>query len=384
MINGARIRQARELNRLTQAELASEIGVAQTTIAHIEGKRFQPSPEVVAALARRLGVPEAFFSRDDPPQFPEGSLLFRGHADLNLADKREAQRLGEIGYEASALMAKNVRSKITLSIPQLTDEPLGATEAARFARGQMGISPDTPIPHMIRLLEESGVWVFSLPMRLDGRDAYSFWTGANTLWTSSQVRRPVIVLSGGVPADRLRLSAAHELGHLIMHQVVRGTSKEIEDEANKFAAEFLVPENALCEQLGSPVTLSTLVDLKRHWGVSIQMLIIRAYELEDTSKRISKRQYNYLYEQLRAKGWKKQEPIDLPLEKPRALRRMAEVVFGDPINVQRLAEDLGQHPHFVKRLLDAYATKEEYNFPTIQAPGNSGNSGSLFRLDQRR
>ena len=75
MINGTRIRQARELNRLTQAELAEEIGVAQTTIGHIEAGRFQPSPDVVKALALRLGVPEPFFERSDPPH-SEGSLCF--------------------------------------------------------------------------------------------------------------------------------------------------------------------------------------------------------------------------------------------------------------------------------------------------------------------
>lgn len=382
MINGARIRQARELNRLSQAELAVELGIAQTTIAHIEGKRFQPSPDVVAALAVRLGVPESFFSRDDPPQFSEGTLLFRGHADLTLADKREAHHYGEIDYEASAVMAGRVRNKIALSIPQLSDEPLGPIEAAQFTRGQLGVSPATPIPHAIRLLEESGVLVFALPLHLEGRDAYSLWTGANSLWTAAQVRRPIVVLSGGVPTDRLRLSVIHELAHLIMHQTVRGTSKEIENEATKFAAEFLVPESAIREQLLPPVTLSGLVDLKRYWGVSIQMLIARAYELDI----ITKRQYNYLHEQLRAKGWKVREPVDLPPEKPRALRRMAEISYGDPIDFQRFAEDIGQHPHFVKRMLDAYATKEEYAVPTITAKPTkpSGTSATILRFDQRR
>ncbi|MGH2486743.1 MAG: ImmA/IrrE family metallo-endopeptidase [Ktedonobacterales bacterium] len=389
MINGARVRQARELNRLTQAELAHEVGVAQTTIAHIESARFQPAPELVRSLSMRLGVPETFFERIDPPQFPDGSLRFRGHADLALVDKREAQRIVEVVFEASALMAKRVRNKITLSIPQLSEEPMGAAEAARFARGVLGLSPDAPIPNVIRLLEQSGVLVFALPVRLEGRDAYSCWMGATTLWTATQVRRPVIVLSGGVPTDRLRFSAAHELGHLVMHQVVHGTSKELEEEANTFAAEFLMPEDSIREEIVPPVTLTELAALKMRWRVSIQALVARAYELNI----ISKRQYNYLHEQLRARNWKTQEPVVLSPEKPRALRRMAEVVYGDPIDVPLFARDLDQFPHFVKRMVDCYATKEEYTARTTTgtpsaddlppSPGSLDDAGNLVTFNKR-
>lgn len=381
MINGSRIRQARELNRFTQAELANEIGVAQTTIGHIESGRFQPSPDVVRALSARLGVPEEYFHRDDPPQFPDGSLLFRGHADLTLADKREAQRYAELMFEASAVMAKRVRNKIILSIPQLSEEPMGPTEAAQFTRGVLGLSSVAPIPNLIRVLEQSGVLVFALPMRLEGRDAYSSWTSANSLWTASQIRRPVVVLSGGVSTDRMRLSATHELGHLVMHQVVRGRSKEIEEEAYAFADEFLMPEEAMREQMIPPVTLTELAAFKPIWRVSIQALIIRAYRL----KIISKRQYNYLFEQVRMKGWKTREPIELSPEKPRALQRMAEAAYGDPVDIAKLAQDVGQHPFFVKRILAAYATKEEYTARPRSAVPKNGDmdvSANVLQFDR--
>lgn len=363
MINGARIRQAREWNRLTQAELSVAVEVAQTTIGHLESGRFQPSTEVVESLAARLGVLPTFFERDDPPQFPEGSLRFRGHADLTLIDKREAQRYAEIEFEAYMLMTKRVRNKIRLSLPQLGDEPIEAAEAARLTRGQLGISPDAPIPHLLRLLEESGSLVFALPVRLPGRDAYSLWTGANGLWSATPTRYPVMVLSGGTPPDRLRFSAAHELGHLVLHQAVRGTSAELEKEADVFAAEFLMPEDVIREQIVPPVTLAGLATLKARWRVSIQALIVRAYELGI----VTKRQYNYLHEQVRGRGWKTEEPVELSPEKPRGLARMAEVAFGNnspAIDYQEFGEAMGQRPHTIKRILAPYATREEYTMRT--------------------
>lgn len=377
MINGARIRQAREWNRLTQAELATKIEIAQTTIGHLESGRFQPSADVVRALSDHLGVPPAFFERDDPPQFPEGSLRFRGHADLALVDKREAQRYAEIVFEAYTIMMKRVRNKIRLSLPQLSDEPIGVIEAARLTRAQLGVSPDTPIPHLFRLLEESGILVFALPLRLDGRDAYSLWTGTTGLWSVSPARYPVIVLSGGLPTDRLRLSGAHELGHLVLHQVVRGTAKECEKEAYAFAAEFLMPEDVMREQLIPPITLTALAILKMRWRVSIQALIVRAHELGI----ITKRQYTYLYEQLRGRGWKTEEPVELPPEKPRALARMAEVVYGvngSAIDYQRFAADMGQYPLTIKRIMAPYATKEEFTTRSGSPPNEEGTNLIAF------
>jgi Zn-dependent peptidase ImmA (M78 family) len=48
--------------------------------------------------------------------------------------------------------------------------------------------------------------------------------------------RPVVVLSSVKGKhDRSRFDAAHELGHLVMHNNVTDTSKEIEAQAHRFA-----------------------------------------------------------------------------------------------------------------------------------------------------
>jgi len=75
-----------------------------------------------------------------------------------------------------------------------------------------------------------------------------------------------------------------------------------------------------------PVTLATVAKLKPRWRVSIQALIRRARDLAI----ISDRQYHYLFQQLSARGWRKREPaqFDVAAEKPRAFRKMAEVLYG--------------------------------------------------------
>jgi Zn-dependent peptidase ImmA (M78 family) len=100
-----------------------------------------------------------------------------------------------------------------------------------------------------------------------------------------------------------------------------------------------------------PITLTTLADLKARWGVSLQALIRRARTLEI----ISHSHYRALSAQLGARGWRTQEPITVPVERPRALRQLAKLLYGRPIVTPRLADELSLDPSFVEDLLDAHA-----------------------------
>ena len=53
---GARIAQARKTQRLTQQQLADQLGLAQQTIAHYEGGRLRVPASLLSALARKLGI----------------------------------------------------------------------------------------------------------------------------------------------------------------------------------------------------------------------------------------------------------------------------------------------------------------------------------------
>ncbi len=365
MINGYRIRQARELARLTQAELAEDVGTVQAMIAQMESGRLLPSDSLIEAIASRLGFPVSFFSREDPPNFPLGSLLFRSHVTIAAGDRDEVYRLGQIEFELLTSLTKRVKNKIVLRLPQLSDEPIDIVTAAQLTRNALGLSLDVPIRHLVKSVEQSGTMVLTLPAHFATCDAFSLWANVPSSQLTFDMKKPLVVLSGETPGDRLRSSLAHELGHLVLHQVVRGTSREIEDEANRFAAELLLPEIVMREEITAPVTLTSLSRLKPVWGVSIQMLIRRARDLQI----ITERQYSYLFKQVSDHGWRTNEPIPLQVEKPRALRQMAEIAYGKGtphINFQHLAHDVDMHPLFVKRLMSTYATREEYGIPTIK------------------
>ncbi len=53
---------------------------------------------------------------------------------------------------------------------------------------------------------------------------------------------PLFFINVTIPADRVRFSLAHEIGHIVVHQL---PTDDMEREADRFAAEFLMPESAV-------------------------------------------------------------------------------------------------------------------------------------------
>lgn len=348
MINGERIKQARELRGITQSALSRNIGVNQSSIAHFETNRVTPSETIMQRIFKQTGFPISFFEQCSSIDFPLGSLLFRAKKSLTLRERGEAFQFTRIIYEVYEQLESKF-NKIPLRLPRLDDDPFNA---AKQTRSFLGLSPDKPISNLTNLIERNGIVVLAIPTMLKKHDAFSVWVG-------NDKRRPVIALLNLSYGDRLRFSISHELGHLVLHQAMKGKISEIDKDANLFASEFLMPREALIKEIVSPVTLLSLSPLKLHWKVSIQALIRRAYDLEI----ITLRQYKYLMQQLSKRGWRKQEPkeLDIPIERPRALSQMAEMLYGVPIDFEVLAFNMNLPTKLVKETFEAHATKNNIN-----------------------
>ena len=176
---------------------------------------------------------------------------------------------------------------------------------ARAVRSAWQISPG-PIKNLIETLENAGAVVIRCDFGTRKADAISEWIEPNP---------PIFFVNAhpDITGDRLRFSLAHELGHVIMHQY---PVPDMEDQADRFAAEFLLPEKEIAPQL-TRLNLPKLAALKRQWKVSMSCLIEHAYRIGN----ISKSQRSRLIIQLRADTHSYREPIDtdIPIEKPTLL-----------------------------------------------------------------
>lgn len=340
IISGERVKQARELKSMTQAALAKSVGVSQAAIAQIESGAFLASSDLIHEIARRTGQPIQFFSQEPAPEFPVGSLLFRSHRAMAKGELTTTYRHAQLAYELYMRLRAKLRS-IPVHIPMLPK--VDTVMAAQETRKALGIRPDVPIPHLLNLLEWNGVIAVVVP-HIHSSEAFSLW----------HRECPIVSLSADRSGDRARLSLAHELGHLVLH--ADQSRFEVDDsEADDFAGEFLMPEAAIKQELRSPVTLSSLAALKPRWRVSIQALVVRAKEID----LITDRQYRYLFQQLSSLGMRKNEPVEIVPEQPRALRQMAEMLYGNPIDFRLMAHEMAMDSDDLRSMISYCAGKGE-------------------------
>lgn len=342
MIYGERVRHARELAGKTQTALAEEADVTQPAIAQIEANTIQPSDAVLARIAGATGFPPSFFKREPTRDFSNGSLLFRSHKTGTMRDEKRAIRIGQTIDELFVAFAAQL-TPVRVSLTRLDRGEHTIEEAARLVRSALAIPLGEPVGKLLGAVERAGVVVYSTPIELEKQQAFSLWAGP-------RLDRPVIAYVRGQSPDRVRWSVGHELGHLALHPgPIAGV--DIEREANRFAAEFLVPAETFVEEVLGPVTLTKLMKLKTRWRVSMQALVMRCRDLGI----INERQARYLFQQISARGWRKAEPVEIPAERPRALRQMAEMLYGPSIDYRRLAEDSALPPLLLREIFEDMA-----------------------------
>jgi Zn-dependent peptidase ImmA (M78 family)/DNA-binding XRE family transcriptional regulator len=309
----SRLRLARHLETISQSELAARAAVTPAAISQFESGESRPSEETLDLLAAALCVPVEFLLL---PVEDTHEGFFRSLRKSSVAQRRRARSLAYLVHDLAADPSSQPRLA-EVFVPSCridtldTESPLIA-EAARRVRAEWGV-PTGPIEDVVRLLEQHGVLVLRLPLVAADVDAFSL----------PFADRPVVVL-GADKNDRARsrFDAAHELGHLVMHGESVWGVKEVETQAHKFAAEFLMPEAEVRGELPARADWATLFDLKQRWHVSIAALLMRAKDLGVMPATA----YTTAMKGLSARGWRRTEPIQLgEPERPTVTRKLLHV-----------------------------------------------------------
>jgi len=169
------------------------------------------------------------------------------------------------------------------------------------------------------LIENNGIIIVQLEFdseKIDGR----------TIVT--ETGHPIIFINKNAPADRQRLTLAHELGHVIMHINKLATfAVEEEEEAFRFGIEFLMPISECQYEMTDKLSIEKLADMKRTWKVSMQSILYRAQK----QNLVSYNRCRYLWAQFSSKGWRKSEPIEITKESPTLIKRMIKMM-SDKLN----------------------------------------------------
>ncbi|OLZ59495.1 helix-turn-helix domain-containing protein [Amycolatopsis keratiniphila] len=296
-VSPSRLTLARALRGQTLAELGRQTGLSPQTINRWEKGHQEPSPEYLDRLAEAVRLPVEFFTQPEIEPIPVDAVSFRAVTKTPAFRRDAVLAAGAIACEIATWISERFRLPAadvpSLNLPSAASLHDVETIALRV-RGQWDLD-QRPIPNMVHLLEARGVRVFSLVQEVRDVDAFSFY----------MENEPFVFIDTGKTAERQRFDAAHELGHLVMHQgPERVQSREAERQADRFAAAFLMPRADVLAHNLRNASPDQLIEASRRWRVSAMALAHRLGELGQ----LTEWGYRSICVELAKRGYRRSEP----------------------------------------------------------------------------
>ena len=338
MFNGDRLKFARTYRGMSAQELAEKIEVSRQSINQFENysidsdKNSKPSIENIENIAQELKFPVEFFFQKEKENIKIENTYFRA-----LLSSKKKEKQSQINKAVLITVIYDILQEYLefpdINIPVVQKENLSdqdISNAARELRDLWNIE-NKPIKDIIFLMENNGLVVTALPTNTEEIDAFTQY-----IKIENKEYMCVVLENEKKSACRRQFSAAHELGHIILHankinmnEIERSEFREIERQANLFASELLLPEEEFKKDLIMPTSLKSYEILKRKWHVSILAMMMRACNLNI----ITQNQFQYLMKQYTIKNYRKHEPLDniIEIPQPQTLKRAIEILLTNNI-----------------------------------------------------
>ena len=338
MFNGDRLKFARTYRGMSAQELAEKIEVSRQSISQFENysidsdKNSKPSIENIENIAQELKFPVEFFFQKEKENIKIENTYFRA-----LLSSKKKEKQSQINKAVLITVIYDILQEYLefpdINIPVVQKENLSdqdISNAARELRDLWNIE-NKPIKDIIFLMENNGLVVTALPTNTEEIDAFTQY-----IKIENKEYMCVVLENEKKSACRRQFSAAHELGHIILHankinmnEIERSEFREIERQANLFASELLLPEEEFKKDLIMTTSLKSYEILKRKWHVSILAMMMRACNLNI----ITQNQFQYLMKQYTIKNYRKHEPLDniIEIPQPQTLKRAIEILLTNNI-----------------------------------------------------
>lgn len=316
-VNPEMIVIGRESRGMTQSELANHLSVSQTAISRIEGDLLSVSNDMLKELCCALDYPESFFFLDEKILGPGisgmGIIYHRKRKNIPLKIVAMIQAQINIRRMHISKLLRGVELEKPYEIPHLDVDDYNGDirKIASLVRAAWNL-PQGPIKNLTECIEEAGGIVIKIDFGTTKIDA---------LCQHYPGLPPIFFVNSKSPGDRLRFTLAHELGHIVMHRV---PNDNMENEADVFASELLMPSKDI-KSLLTNVSLRTLANLKPYWKVSMASMLLKSRDLGT----ITPRAYSYLWMEMGKAGYRRREPIDIPIEEPNTMKNLISLYRED-------------------------------------------------------
>lgn len=289
------------LQGLAELLAAHQISLSKQALHKYEKGEAQPDGQVLASLSKLLGVHIDFFFQPDQVE-----LSMPEYRKLSRLPAKEQDRISAITRYAVARYLE-LESILGIQAPfenPLQSYPLISTAAEVEAAAEQVRTTwnwgSGPLYNVLELLEDNHLKIIMLQSE-DSFDGMKAWVN------SRQVAVVALNEARLHSPDRLRFTALHELGHLLL-PIDHLTEKEREKMCNRFAAAMLLPRETALKEMGQQRTrlhLQELADLKKQYGISMQALAYRALDLGIITEHYCK-SFIFMFQQ---QGWRQTEPV---------------------------------------------------------------------------
>jgi Zn-dependent peptidase ImmA (M78 family) len=351
-----RLRRARVLKNRTLQQVADQLGdISKQALSKFEQGKDVPNSTRLIQLADALGVNPEYFFRSDSVEL--GEVDFRKHSAFGKKQQdavKEQVREHLERYIAAETLFETENSTNRFAQWRERFSVTGADDIEQAAEAlREGWHLGTkPIANLTETLEEHGIKVVGLKahQKFDGLCAVV--NGGTDALIVSNIERP---------GKRQRFNLAHELGHLVLDLPADIHNTRVEENwCHRFAGAFLFPANQVRATFGDSrkrVLLEEFLLGKEEWGVSIQALLRRLFDLGV----VQEGYYQSTFRLWSAKGYRKNEPSRLKPEQTYRLRQLVYRALAEGlVTPSRAAELLGVS---VERIEDIMANGQAGDGP---------------------
>jgi len=260
------------------------VGISRVAYRDIEAGQVQnPKSSTLLNLAKayQVGVEELLRPVPSLRQVRFRSTKQMKNREVILSDVdqwlRDFNEVEELLEEDVPFGLSNLEPMLDIS----TGAPASrANAAAGLVRELLGIQEKEPIRDICGLMESNGVKVYPIQVQTDAFFGLS---------VGKEDGGPAIVVNtwDKISVERWIFSAAHELGHLLLHLGAYDVDQDAENpeeekEADSFAAEFLMPDAAFNHEWFDSMGLSLVdrvIKVKRIFRVSYKTVLYRLEQI---------------------------------------------------------------------------------------------------------
>lgn len=347
------IRRLRNAKKMSQKGLAEAAGLSLAAIKKLELSKNEPRMKTVQAIAVALDVKlgELFL-----PVRPMSHVRFRSTKRMQTRENILAQVSRWL--DDFAQLESGLNDHVPFALRELRGQysdggERDIVELAAKCRKKLDLRSTEPIHNICGLLENAGVKVKQIS------------SASNSFFGLSVAEKdggPAVIVNtqSRIPVERQIFSAAHELGHLLLHLDAfdvgqTAENKREEKEADVFAGHFLLPQEGFLKEWDDAAGLhwiDRLLKVKRIFHVSYKTVLFRLIESGIANQSIWAK---FAQDYRRRTGRKlpfKEEPMALDPSEPFGLkpfdfqegrfnRLVRKAVESDFISLSRGAEMLG-------------------------------------------